>query len=376
MATAKRTPKKANTDAPTFSAVPQKLPLRPLGQNLTDYTNHIVIHGDPHWKYQAIYRNGLVKLTEWMAKTYKGATIVSTGDQTDTSGPDWETFSLMVESLERFVDCSSERRTYYLDGNHTQSRSKGSLSQGLQKISGVIAIAGKATAVEVCDKRVLFLPHLDWNYAEMQKYNELRGAYDLVVTHAYPKWLAPSQPDALELPHLKTPLIAYGHVHYHRQHFNADCNRFEVVVPVPQPTRLGETGEDFIPQVLVIAPDGTAWFEQLPSFMTIERVRYDSEPTSKDNLLVIYDAPSYASALKRYSFRDGYTIHEDATEVLEVTEEDLSIHQFEKISNKDVVHKLDVFMSSSDLTVEEQLMAKQLLTEAKKVEAQQAAEVA
>lgn len=343
---------------------------------LADYSGHIIVHGDPHWKASLVYRNGLEKLTSWMANTYRGATVISTGDQTDTSGPDWQTFSMMVESLKRFAASSSEKQTYYLDGNHTQSRAKGSMSQGLDAIPGIVVAAGGPKVVEISGKRVLMLPHLDWNYAEMQKYDELKGDYDLVVVHAYPKWVAESQPDAISLPHINCPLIAFGHVHYHRQHYNTSLRRMEVVVPVPQPTRLGETGTDFPCTVLVLAPDGSYWMEQLPSFMTIERVKYDAEPTSKNNLLVVYDAPSYTSAQKRYSFRDGYFLHEDATEVLEITAEDLQIQEFEKISNKDITAKLEVFALGTELNAEEVLMAKQLLEQAKTVQAQQAAEVA
>lgn len=368
MATAKRTPKQA-TSSPTDITVYDRP--RPI-----NYAGHIIVHGDPHWKANPVYRNGLTKLSHWLVNSYPGATIISTGDQTDTSGPDWATFSLMVDSLKMFASSSSEGRTYYLDGNHTQSRAKGSMAQGLNSIPGVVIAAGKHHVMEICGKRVLMLPHLDWNYAEMQKYDEIEGEFDLAVAHAYPKWVAESQPDAISLPNIKCPLIVFGHVHYHRRYFDAARNRMEVVVPVPQATRLGETGEDFPRLVIVLAPDGLYWMERLPEFMTIERVKYDSEPVSKDNLLVVYDAPSYTSAQKRYSFRDGYFLHEDATEVLEITAEDLQIQEFEKISNKDITTKLEVFALGTDLNAEEVLMAKQLLEQAKTVQAQQAAEVA
>lgn len=348
--------------------------------SMADYTDHLVIHGDPHWKGSRVYRNGLVNLTNYIAEKYKGATVISTGDQTDTSAPDWETFDLMVGSLRKFADNSSHNLTYYLDGNHTQSRPKGSLSRGLTFIPGVVAISGEPLVETIGKLKVLFLPHLDWNFAAMQKYDDLEIECDIVVAHATPRWLLPSMPDAISLPKIKAKIIAFGHIHYHKtfvSHVDG-VQRNEIIVPVPQPTRLGEEGENFAPQVLIVAPDGHHWMEPLPVFMTIEHLEYDKEPTSKHNLLVVHNAPSEAAVYKRYPATEGYYIHEDAIDVMALTEDEVDdLVSFEKVSSQDIVAKLEVHAASeSDITPEEKAIARALLEQAKKTRAQQQAEVA
>jgi len=245
----------------------------------------ILIIGDVHWKSKQPYRKKISEYFDWLYLTYPTATVIFTGDFFDKSNPHSEDeIDEALDYILRFPD------VHIVTGNHELSSRTGNPLAPLNRIPN-LSIYRKPTEVELEGVKFLLLPYL-YNVKKMkEEYETLTNEVDYVVSHvAYPGTNRGSI-DEVNLSNIRAKNWFYGHIH-DPQDFGQHH-----LVGVPNTTRHGE--QDWQKR-LVLIENGKHSFVNTSDFVTFETVTFGDNPTSKDSILNIIDAPSVSAVLKKY----------------------------------------------------------------------------
>lgn len=259
----------------------------------------LILIGDIHLKKEEPYLSGNKKIFQWLLDNYKDNDFLFLGDIYDSSSPHWD----VVEEFLYFVR-RINGKVYVFSGNHDKSYMKGNALKSLSGINGVELIF-KKEIISFQDNTILILPHI----TNMKEYEDLEGTYDYIVCHGTPQEEA-WKDEGITFTKLKGTVI-WGHIHRSREYDNHNKN---YIVGTLQCTRNLEQLSEH--RILSIDEKGIQSIP-VPTYMTIEDIKYGEEPKSKDNLLNVEEAPSEPAVFDRYPAKEGYYIRKDGIQLLE-----------------------------------------------------------
>ena len=266
--------------------------------------------GDLHLKKKEPYYKNNKKFLDYLNDKYPYETLIFTGDETDTSSPEWDVF----DYFSTFVK-NRKSPVYIIGGNHTYSYRKGSVLEGLQHVPNVHVIL-EPTEIILYNLKCLFLPY---KY-DAKEYEKLTGTYDYIFTHITPVECAFAN-EGIQLQVKGTRI--HGHTHIQTDFIDKITRDQHYVIGVPLPTRNGENQNH---RILGIE-DKQVNIINIPKFMEIKTISYGHFPEEKDNLYNITDAPSYDAVYQKYK---DYYIRDKGisllrTELTQQTEEMFSV---------------------------------------------------
>lgn len=265
----------------------------------------IIIIGDCHAKGDPVYFGGLRQVFKGILDAYPGSILVSTGDLLDTSSPHYEeVLDPVLEILSNF------HHVHWVGGNHEDSHLKGNLLKPINRYPNITTYL-EPTEVAIEGMSFYMLPHLKPTY-RMRAYEAIEWKGDFVVAHVAPIGKNHGASDEVDLSKMKA-LRIYGHIHEPAKLYKGKRGEVtDLILGVPQQTRFGEHIWDF--QYYLIDPKTkTHGAHPIPQYWTFEEVEYGDEPKSKNNVLVVKNAPSVNAA---FTFYDGYRVHKDKIELL------------------------------------------------------------
>lgn len=270
-----------------------------------------ILIGDVHWdkSSDSPYNRGLRKLFGWLVEEFKHEIWIQSGDYFDSARPNWDVYNEAVGFL------LNPDRVILLDGNHDKSKNIGSCLQSLNLHSN-IEVYNNKTEIKIGKQTWLILPDL-YSSEAMKEYENIEEEFDFGIGHIAPIGTNFGK-DEIDLKCKFRKAMFYGHIHIPMR----TKSKNHIIIGVPQPTRNGEQHHQ---PVIYNIDDDTGEYKKIdvPKFMTIENIKYDEEPFSKDNIINVVNAPSIQSVRDRYQ---GYNIREEGIE--------LALDSTETIENK------------------------------------------
>lgn len=244
----------------------------------------MIIIGDVHAKNLEPFRTGINKFFDWLIESYKEETLIFLGDLFDMSSPHNKIKKEITKHLINF------KQVYIITGNHDTSRKKGNVLLPLELHSN-INIIEDVTEVNIEGLDCLFLPY---RYGDIkEEYESLKGNYDYVFTHITPLECAfGGEGIQLNL----DGIYIHGHTHIPSQFIDTN-GRQHHILGVPLPTRHGE--HNHRPNIFEIV-DGKINYIEVLKYFTYEDVEYGKEPSSKNNIINVLNAPSIQSVYDNY----------------------------------------------------------------------------
>jgi calcineurin-like phosphoesterase family protein len=269
-----------------------------------------IVVGDLHAKSKEPYRSAIKSFFGWLLENYKDEEIVFLGDIFDNSSPHADIELEIIEFISQF------KHSHLITGNHDRSDTKGNtlLPHIIHKN---ISIYEDVTEIELEGNKCLILPFRNDN----KKYELLEGKFDFIFTHIMPKEFEFAS-EGLEFKNLRGCFI-HGHHHSQEDYTDTQINQ-HCILGVPLETRNGEQQKH---RILGIK-EGKIKTINVPLYFTHETISYGEEPTSKNNILNIIDAPNKKLVFEKYR---GYYIREAGIKLLrtENTKETFS-QEFDK----------------------------------------------
>ncbi len=300
----------------------------------------MLIIGDLHIKNKEPFLSAIKNFFEWLDEKYPDEEIIFLGDTFDTSSPSWEIFSLFAEFVR-----SRNSYVYILEGNHTYSKLKGSVLEGLGNVSNV----KHYLIPDTIGLNILCLPFLTINnkkYYEKQ-FEFIPNDFNLILTHLTPKQCAfGNEGIDFDKLNLKGTYI-HGHVHMQSEFRDSYGNR-HIVLGVPIPTRnLEEQQNHRIIRII----NNEIEFIPVPQFFTYETLEFGKFPENKNNILNLKNVPSWEELYKTYK---NYYIREDGVE-FKKTENSLTFNntEFEKGSLKE---KFNLYLLSDGVGLDKKII--------------------
>lgn len=260
----------------------------------------LVFIGDLHLKDDEPFLSSAIKLFQYLDERFPEDELFFVGDITDSSAPHWEVFSLLSEFLKNRKQTST-----ILGGNHDYSKVKGSVLKGLQHINNVRIIL-EPLMLNYGRCTIFCLP---FSYGNMkERYEALTGNYDYIITHTTPSQLAFGN-EGIDYK-LKGTYI-HGHIHVASKYrFTDDLGNAHFILGVPFPTRFGE--QDYQYNLFKMDEQGNIQLDGLPYFHSYETVKFGEQPTNRNNILNVIDAPDANSVYEEYK---GFYIRDDGIEL-------------------------------------------------------------
>jgi hypothetical protein len=251
--------------------------------------NKVLVIGDLHLKHTSPYFEAQQQFLNWLDENYRGNTFIFVGDELDSSAPDWEVFSMFANFLEK------QTQVYLLGGNHTHSRRKGSVLEGINHLPNVKVILEKEE-ITINNYKCLFLP-FKYSLSMKEEYESLKGSYDFIFTHITPPESAFGN-EGINLSVQGTTI--HGHIHLAKNFIHNENQHYIIGVPIA--TRHGEIDNPIFEIV-----EGKIVEITHPSYFEYETVEFGQLPKNKNNVLNIINAPDSNSVndfYKDYFVRD------------------------------------------------------------------------
>lgn len=243
----------------------------------------MIIIGDTHFKELPVYLNAQIKFLEWLHTNYKNEHLLFLGDFYDTPTVHFDKVQdHILEIILQFP------HIHIIHGNHEYNRGRGSVLRTLSRFKNIKVYFEDCTEI-IEDKKTLILP-FQYKEEDFRRYELITERHDIVAGHFSPPGYNRGV-DEVDL-QMDADNFIYGHIHIPADFIN-DHGR-HCILGVPLVTR---NGEQDCKKRIYSTTDG---YIPVPTFMTIESVKYGDEPKSKDNLLNIYDAPSVESVYMKY----------------------------------------------------------------------------
>ncbi len=272
----------------------------------------MIVVGDLHLKSKEPYKKSLFSFLNWLNESYPNQHLVLLGDCFDSSTPKWSVYS----EFEKFLE-SREKITYIIHGNHEYSKIKGSALEGIH-LSNKVKVFFWGEEIEIDGLQCLILPYI--YSSSKEEYENLKGSYDYIFTHITPVECA-FKDEGIQLhKDLKAKKIIHGHTHQQTGFINNGIEH--IVVGVPLPTRHLEDRQEH--KILKIDSDGIEEIK-VPFYFEYETIEFGEEPTCKDNILNIKNAPSFNVLFEKY--KDYYIRKEGTT--LTFMGEEISLDQID-----------------------------------------------
>jgi hypothetical protein len=260
----------------------------------------LIVCGDLHLKNKEPFVSATENFFEWIDKKYPNDELVLLGDIFDTSSPQWEIFSLFAEFVR-----SRNSYVYILEGNHTYSKIKGSVLEGLGNVSNV----KQYLIPNTIGLDMLCLPFLtidNKKYYE-NEFNFIPNDFDFIFTHLSPKECSwGNEGIDFDKVNLRGTYI-HGHIHMQSEFKDIHENR-HIVLGVPFPTRHGEHLQE---HRIARITNKEIEFIKVPQFFIYETIEFGQEPSSSNNILNIKNATSWEIVYEKYK---KYYIREEGVE--------------------------------------------------------------
>jgi hypothetical protein len=262
----------------------------------------MIIISDLHLKNKEPFLSAAKNFFEWVDEKYSDEELVLLGDIFDTSSPQWEIFSLFAEFVR-----SRNSYVYILEGNHTYSKIKGSVLEGLSSVPNV----KQYLIPNTIGLNLLCLPYLtidNKKYYEEQFEFEPKD-FDFIFTHLSPKECSwGNEGIDFDKVNLKGTYI-HGHIHLQSEFKDIYGNK-HIVLGVPFPSRnLEEQQEHRIARIT----NKEIEFIKVPQFFTYETIEFGQEPSNPNNILNIKNATSWEAVHEKYK---GRYIREEGIEYI------------------------------------------------------------
>jgi hypothetical protein len=288
----------------------------------------MIVVGDLHAKTKEPYRGATIKFFEWLLANYKNEEIIYLGDIFDSSSPHANIEHEIINYISQF------KHSHLISGNHDQSAIKGNTLLP-HKIHSNISVYEDITEIVIEDNNCLILPFKN----SYKNYQDLEGVYDYIFLHCMPveKEFAS---EGIKLNLKGTYIWGHHHIQDNYTDENVNCH---FIIGTPYETRHLENQKHRIFEI----KDKKINTIEVPIFFTHETINYGEEPTNKNNILNIKNAPNRKLVFEKYK---DYYIREEGIELLrtETTKEDYK-KEFEK---NNILQKFSVYAKDKNLSKE------------------------
>lgn len=257
----------------------------------------IIIVGDIHAKSKEPYRSAIKSFFEWLLENYKDEEIVFLGDIFDSSSPHADIELEIMSLIQQF------NHAHLVSGNHDISSRMGNTLIP-HKIHDNITIYNEPTIVMIDGIECFMLPY-QYNTKEYERYNDEKINSKFTFLHCMPTEKQFAN-EGIDLNFRSTYI--WGHHHMQDDYTDKNGNQ-HCILGVPLETRNGENQKHRILEI----KDGKIKTIEVPFYFTHEIVSYGEEPTNKNNILNIIDAPNKKLVFEKYK---GYYIREAGIKLL------------------------------------------------------------
>jgi len=268
----------------------------------------LIIVSDLHLKNKEPFLSASRKFLNWLNENYSSYKLLFLGDCFDSSAPIWEVYSIFKEFL-----LSRSNHTYLLQGNHDLSKSKGCALSSFGLLDEISVYEDKAEVFTTDNLNCLILP-FKYDYKD---YSHIEGNFDFIFSHIVPTKVQFAN-EGIDFPNIKGIFI-HGHTHIfkEKEYIDTYMNK-HIILGVPLSTR---NGEDQKHQIIEIDDNKNITYIDVPYYFKYETINYGEEPTNKNNILNIINAPNRKLVFEKYK---DYYIREEGIELLrtETTKED------------------------------------------------------
>lgn len=298
----------------------------------------VIIVGDIHIKEKEPFLTAIKNFLYWINIEFPNDKIIFLGDEFDSSSPTWNNFALFSDFIKERNDT-----VYVLGGNHTYSRRKGSVLNGIEKIQNCINI-DSPIVTKIDSLNCIFLPYLqvDNKYFYENEYEDNKKA-DYIFTHLTPKECAfGNEGIDFDKINLKGTFI-HGHVHLQKDFSDKNGNQ-HIVLGVPIATRHLEEQQEH--RIIKIEDNRTESIK-VPQFFTYQTLEFGEFPKNKNNILNIKNVPSWEELYKVY---ENYYIRDEGVEFVK-TENELQIENLE-FESSSLKQKFKIFNLDRNLPKE------------------------
>jgi predicted phosphodiesterase len=284
----------------------------------------IIIVGDIHAKNKEPFKTTVIKFLTWLYTTFPDSVIIQCGDLFDSSSPHAEIEETVIGLLKKF------KKVFIISGNHDYSKIHGNTLLPLIHHENLnIILAPTETVIDNC--KFLFLPY---KYGRMkEEYENLKGDYDFIITHTTPSFVAFGDEG---IDYQLQGTFIHGHTHIVKAKFHNDGKNTHIFLEVPYPTRFGE---HLIDKHSVIAlrydketNNKCLEYKEIPFFFTYETIKFGDQPTDKNNIINVIDAPDSNSVYEMYK---GFHIRDEGIELRRTDSEFGDIMAFDTATVKD-----------------------------------------
>lgn len=245
----------------------------------------MIVIADLHLKKKWAYFKAQQKFLNYLNEKFSDETIVFLGDTFDSSAPHWVVHNLFKEFL-----LKRNAPTHILNGNHDQSRAKGSAVEGFNLLENVYVYLNE-TEVEIEGYKCLMLPHKH----NMDSYKDIKFNGDFTFCH-FPPVEEQFESEGINIegiaPHVTQ---IFGHIHTAKNYINSKATK--LILGVPILTRKGEKNHT----LLRISSDKRRESIAIPIFLDIQTIQYGEELPNINFLYNIENAPSPKAVFEMYS---------------------------------------------------------------------------
>ena len=256
----------------------------------------MIVVGDIHAKSKEPFYSAIKSFFKWLIENYKNEEIVFLGDIFDTSSPHGEIEKEIINLISQF------KHSHLITGNHDRSNIKGNTLIP-HVLHDNISVYEDATEVIIDNVKCFMLPFRNND----QEYPILAGRYDYIFTHITPVEVQFAN-EGIKFPNLEGIFI-HGHTHIQSE-FIDEYGHKHYVLGVPIETRHLEAQKH---KIVEISSNKEMTFIDVPFYFTHETVEYGEEPTSKNNILNIINAPNKKLVYEKYS---NYYIRDNGITIL------------------------------------------------------------
>ena len=278
----------------------------------------MVIIGDVHWKDSIPYKNGLIKLFNWLVEKYKNETIIFTGDYFDSCNLNFETYNTGIDYALAF------KQTFIISGNHESNdkRKKNCLIPFTNKFPNLHIILDEPIIKSIEGKNILLIPFTKKIKELESKLQDFKNKQiDLIICHQSPIGDNMGH-EEIDLTDFKADVI-YGHIHSFKQR---SFDYKHVIIGVPQTTRELEQN---INKYIIEYTDKID-IKEIPTFFDIQTIEY-GETAKEGYLLNVKNAPSIESVYtlypEKYIRNDGISIVQTEIEEIKIEDAELDIKE-------------------------------------------------
>jgi hypothetical protein len=226
------------------------------------------------------------------------------------------------------------KEVHIVTGNHDRSDQIGNSLLPLKHFRTIYVYED---VVEVYIEGILFLMLPFQGLDKMKEYPSIKKEYDYVVTHIAPPGTSWGIGE-IDLNLTVKKAIINGHIHNYKT-WKDKLGNTQYLIGTPQCTRnLEQKDERKGIEINCKTKDYT--LIDLPVFYTIEDIEYGNEPTSKNNLLNIKNAPSVVAVYEKYK---GYNIRHEGIQILRTASTLSSLDELKETTKSQLVQKVNKF---------------------------------